>query len=111
MKVLNIIKIKIVKSQLTVKYHQANNVEERNTARGWWSEKTKIPSTSQLAEALYPASELSHIIMLICHLEMLKLTQVKTSGSSMQGCQSPMSSKILKIGREGMIDDVIKHGT
>ena len=111
MKVLNIIKIKIVKSQLTVKYHQANNVEERNTARGWWSEKTKIPSTSQLAEALYPASELSHIIMLICHLEMLKLTQVKTSGSSMQGCQSPMSSQMLRIGREGMIDDVIKHGT
>ena len=105
------IKINIVKSQLTVKYHQANNVEERNTASGRWSAKTKIPSRSQLAEALYPASELSHIIMLICHLQMLKPTQVKTRGSSMQGCQSPMSSQILRIGREGMIDDVIKHGT
>ena len=102
MKVLSIIKIKIVKSQLTVKYHQANNVEERNTASGRWSAKTKIPSTSQLAEALYrPDSELSHIIMLICHLQMLQPTQVKTSGSSIQGYQSPMSSQILRIAGRG----------
>lgn len=46
MKVLSIIKIKIVKSQLTVEYHQANNVEERNAASGRWSAKKKIPSTS-----------------------------------------------------------------
>ena len=65
-------------------------------------QKQKIPSTSQLAEALYrPDSELSHIIMLIYHLQMLKPTQVKTSGSSMQGCQSPMSSQILRIARRG----------
>lgn len=79
----------MVKSQLTVKYHQANNVEERNTASGRWSPKTKIPSTSQLAEALYYASELSHIITLICHLQMLKPTQVKTSGLIYAGLSIP----------------------
>ena len=36
-----------------------------------------------------------------CHLQMLKPTQVKTSGSSMQGYQSPMSSQILRIAGRG----------